>query len=126
MDKKPHLLIVEEEEGVRQLLRLAMERYGFTVSTAASGQEGIDYYRQHGPAVDVVLLDVRMKGLDGPQTFCQLQKLNPKVRACFMTGDTAASRGPELMAMGALEVFHKPFNSLAALAQRLRDHVQAQ
>jgi CheY-like chemotaxis protein len=119
--KELHLLIVEEEEGVRQLLKLALERDGFSVATAAGGQQGVDYFRANAAAIDLVLLDVRMRGIDGPQTLALIQQLQPQVRACFMTGDTAGSRTEELLGLGALRVFHKPFSSLADLAGTLRE-----
>jgi CheY-like chemotaxis protein len=44
---------------------------------AAGGQEALDLYQRHREAIDVVLLDVRMPGLDGPQTLAALRALNP-------------------------------------------------
>jgi CheY-like chemotaxis protein len=69
--------IVDDEASMRGLLRIGMHQQGFSVWLAASGREAIDVYRRH--RIDMVLLDVRMPGLDGPQTLAALQSLNPQV-----------------------------------------------
>jgi CheY-like chemotaxis protein len=116
---KPVLLVVEEEDGVRTLLRLALSRFGFTVLTAANGPEAVTVYQNAGQSIDLILMDVRMRGMDGPQTLDQIKQINPHVRCCFMTGDTAVSRREELLAAGALKVFRKPFLSMSQLAKAL-------
>jgi DNA-binding response OmpR family regulator len=60
-------------------------------------------------SVDLVLLDVRMAGRDGPETLAALQALDPSVRACFMTGDSGRYSDTELLNRGALAVIRKPF-----------------
>jgi DNA-binding NtrC family response regulator len=57
----------------------------------------------------VVLLEVRMPGMDGPHTLTALQKLCPTVRCCFMTGNPTPYTEEALLQMGAMRVFRKPF-----------------
>ena len=52
--------------------------YGFTVWSAANGPAALEVYRRQQDDIAVVLLDVRMPGLDGPQTLAELQRLNPR------------------------------------------------
>jgi DNA-binding NarL/FixJ family response regulator len=76
----------------------------------------------HGlPApIDVVLMDVQMPGLYGPQTFTLLREIDPHVRCVFMSGNTGRYSAEELIALGASRVLSKPFASMAGLAQTLR------
>ncbi len=112
------ILVVEEEEGIRNLLQLAFSNSGFKVLLAGNGHDALSL--SQGQAIDLVLLDVRMQGLDGPQTFTALRQVNEHVRCCFMTGDTSADREQELLALGGLHVFRKPFPSLNELTQTLQ------
>jgi CheY-like chemotaxis protein len=103
---KPGVLVADDEHPVRILVQLALEASGCYVWLAANGREAIDVYRKHRGKIAVVLLDVRMPGLDGPQTLQSLRKLNPGVRACFMSGDPDAYTS--LQRQGA-HVIAKPF-----------------
>jgi CheY-like chemotaxis protein len=119
------ILVADDEEGVRGVLDIGMRQQGFDVWLAADGREALDLYRRHGEAIDVVLLDVRMPGQDGPQTLAALQQLNPRVRCCFMSGDfdcyNEGGRGyteKKLRDLGAAGVLPKPFR-LDEIAQLL-------
>jgi CheY-like chemotaxis protein len=101
------------------LLQLGLQRAGFDVWLASNGREAIDVYREHRESIGVVLLDVRMPGLDGPGTLDALRELNPAVRACFMSGDTGAHHSQQLLRRGAASVLAKPFH-LKELADQLR------
>ena len=107
--RKYGILVVDDEACVRDILNLGMRQRGFAVSLAANGQEALDLYRRHRWTIDVVLLDVRMPELSGPQTLAGLQELNPEIRCCFMSGDTGSHTEAILGNPGAATVFSKPF-----------------
>src|SRR6476660_596485 len=90
------ILVVEEEEGIRTLLRLALHE-NFDVLLTANGDEALKLYQNKGVAIDLVLMDVRMQGRDGPSTLAALRQMNEHVRCCFMTGDTSSDREQELL-----------------------------
>ena len=117
--EKPGVLVVDDEHMVRIMVQLGLERNGFDVWLARNGREAIDLYRRHTEEIAVVLLDVRMPGLDGLQTLEVLRELNPEVLACFMSGDTGAYEPEELLQRGAAYVIAKPFR-LDDLANILR------
>ena len=116
---KPGVLVVDDEHMVRVMVQLGLERNGFQVWCASHGREAIELYRAHGEEIAVVLLDVRMPGLDGPQTLDALRELNRDVLACFMNADKCACQRDELMQRGAADVIAKPFH-LEELANTLR------
>jgi CheY-like chemotaxis protein len=113
------VLVVDDEHLVRIMVQLGLERSGFNVWLAANGREAIDLYRTHRQDIAVVLLDVRMPGLDGPRTLDALRELDPDVRVCFMSGNTGAHEQGELLQRGAAYVIAKPFH-LGDLADTLR------
>ena len=110
------VLVVDDEPVVLCLLKMFLPRMGFTVWTADSGQAALSLYEQLGKQIDLVLLDVRMPVLDGPQTLGELRRFDPDVKCCFMSGYTGQYTPDSLQQLGALAVFDKPFD----LACRVR------
>ena len=107
--ERPGILVVDDDQTVLGLLQIVFAGRGFQVWTASTGRSAVELYRQHQEAVSVVLLDVRMPDLDGPQTLAELRRINPGVRASFMSGFTGKYSSEELLALGAECCFEKPF-----------------
>ena len=117
--EKPGVLVVDDEQHIRQLLTLVLAREGFAVWSAAGGRAAAEFYRQHQDRIGVVLLDVRMPGLDGRGALAALQRINPDVRVLFVSGDTGQYEPEALLGMGAAGVLQKPFD-LAELSRAVR------
>jgi CheY-like chemotaxis protein len=113
------VFLVDDDDGMRRLLRVALSHYGFKVLTAAGGSEAVRHFGQLAGRVDVVLLDVHMPDLDGPSTLAELRRLDPDVVVLFMTG--FVDKHEDLLALGAADVVMKPFQNLRELAQRVRE-----
>jgi CheY-like chemotaxis protein len=122
--EKPGVLVVDDEHLVRVMVQLGLERDGFEVWSATDGWQAIRLYREHRDRIAVVLLDVHMPGLDGPQTLDALREVAPQVVACFMSGDACANEPEELRQRGVAYFLAKPFR-LDHLANVLRLLVQA-
>jgi DNA-binding response OmpR family regulator len=94
------------------------------VWAARGGRAGVEVFRREHPHVTLVLLDVRMPGMDGPQTLAELRRIRPDVCCCFMSGCTHPYTADGLLALGAAHLFTKPFvveellDVLARLARR--------
>jgi len=121
---KPGVLVVDDEHLVRIMVQLGLERNGFEVWLAANGREAIDLYRAHREDIAVVLLDLRMPDLDGPETLDALRELDPEVPACFMSSNTVAYERNELVRRGVAQVIAKPF-LIADLVNMLRRLTQS-
>jgi CheY-like chemotaxis protein len=102
--------VVDDDPMVRVMVQLGLERNGFDVWTASDGTEAIRLYRTHREHIAVVLLDVRMPGLDGLQTLDLLHQLNPDLAACFISGDMGGSDLGQLRPRGAAHFIAKPFH----------------
>jgi CheY-like chemotaxis protein len=108
--ERPTVLVVEDEPMVLKLLDTALRHYGFSVRLAAGGREAVETFRSDPGGIALVLMDVQMPGLDGPQTLAALRQIDPAVRCCFMSGDTGAYTVEDLLHCGAARVFPKPFH----------------
>lgn len=115
----PRLLIVDDEPAVRTLLTIGLSREGFDVTAASTGAEAVACFEQATRTIDLVLLDVNMPGLDGPQTMAALREINPNVRCCFMSGYLGRYSPEELSQLGSWRIFPKPFR-LKEIADSLR------
>lgn len=104
------ILVVDDDELVRNVLRLALQRSGFDVALAADGWEAVDLFSRDGANISAVLLDICMPGLDGLQTLERLHRISPETPVYFMTAGSVACAEPELVGLGAVQVFAKPFD----------------
>jgi len=107
-ERKYGILVVDDDGAVRNALNKALHGHGFDVWLAADGQEALELFWRHHETIDLVLLDVCMPGLDGPQTATALQQLKPQIRFCFMSGDLGGYTDRKLRDLGALAVIPKP------------------
>jgi two-component system chemotaxis response regulator CheY len=78
------VLIIDDDDAIRQLLRALLEREGFVVEEAADGQEGIERHRNR-PA-DIVITDIIMPNKDGVNTMFELLKMTPNLKIIAMSG----------------------------------------
>jgi CheY-like chemotaxis protein len=118
------VLVVDDEKMVRTVLALGLRSAGFAVWQAAGGREALEVYAENRDQIDVVLLDVRMPEMDGPQTFAALKELNAEVRCCFVSGDPGEYTVEGLLALGAVAYVSKPF-SLAEVEKLVRQAAHA-
>ena len=125
--RKRGILVVDDMELILELLKFALEPCGFAVWLAVDGDDAVDLFRQNRAEIDLVLLDVHMKGLDGPQTLAMLQRLDPDVLACFMTGSFSVYTEEDLLQRAAAYVFEKPFHTpdVARYLQRIVESTDA-
>jgi DNA-binding NtrC family response regulator len=107
------ILILDDEPGIRKLLRLTLEREGHTVIEAANGLEGVALFGERRP--DLVISDVAMPGLDGISAMRQIKAIDPTAPVVMMTGEGNTEIAIRAMALGASEYMVKPFEQTAAL-----------
>jgi signal transduction histidine kinase len=111
------ILLVEDEEFLRELMEEALVDAGYVVLSAASGAEALEKARAHAATIHLTLTDVVMPGMSGRELVRNLDPVKPGVRALYMSGyeeDDILRRG--LIDPGA-PLMHKPFNTEILLEQ---------
>lgn len=108
------VLLVEDNDMVRVILAAHLEEEGFFVLTAASGQEALALVKA-GEAVDVMVSDLSMPGMDGIATIQQVRALRPLLQCFLLTGYTSES--VSLFADNGFIVLHKPISGKRLAAQ---------
>jgi signal transduction histidine kinase/CheY-like chemotaxis protein len=112
------ILVVEDDENVRMLVKAMLDRCGFKTLTAEDGKDAIRVFQESGE-VQLLLTDVIMPNMSGRELATRLQRIAPGLKVLFMSGYTAdemASKGVS----GRLNILRKPFDA-DTLAQRVRD-----
>jgi two-component system OmpR family response regulator len=115
------LLLVDDDDDIREIARLSLERLGgWTVVAASSGDDAVELVAREGPFT-VVLLDVMMPGSDGPATLQRLRSgvLDAHTPIVFLTAKVQPADRRRLHALGAAGVIAKPFDPMQ-LSQQLR------
>lgn len=103
------ILLVDDEEGVLEICRDLLDRYGYEAATARSGEEALEVYRKEGGAIDLVFLDLHMPGMGGRRCMQALLDINPGLRVVVATGDAYGEDAKEALEMGAVRFVPKPY-----------------
>jgi two-component system, cell cycle sensor histidine kinase and response regulator CckA len=83
------ILVIDDDEGVREIARTVLVAHGFTAAVAADGQEGLLHYMKHRDLVKVVVTDMMMPGIQGREVIAELLHLNPDICVVAMSGIAA-------------------------------------
>jgi two-component system, cell cycle sensor histidine kinase and response regulator CckA len=114
---KETLLLVEDEEGVRKMVRISLERCGYTVLAAASGPEALEVARLHEGTIDVLITDMVMPRMHGSDLAEKLLVDRPGIAVIFMSGYPGDTfHGKKALDAGA-SFLQKPFAPITLIAK---------
>jgi DNA-binding response OmpR family regulator len=116
------ILLVEDEAQVRALARRVLAGSGYTVLEAESGEDALRLLREHGGPVHLLLTDVVMPGMSGPEVARRVGDARPGVRVLYMSGYTDEKLSAADLRRGGLLL--KPF-SMDELVRRVRAAIDA-
>ena len=103
----PRLMLVDDELAYLETLIKRLTRRGYAVRSAGGGQEALDELARD-PDVDVVVLDVRMPGMDGIETLRRLKERHPLIEVVMLTGHASVEAAIRGMEIGAFDYLMKP------------------
>ena len=101
------ILIIDDEKLVRWSLQQKLSKEGYEVESSPTGEEGLNLIRNDG--YDLVLLDLRLPGMDGVQVLQEIRKLEKEIAVVMLTADTGIARAVECVRLGAHNYLCKPF-----------------
>jgi PAS domain S-box-containing protein len=120
------ILVVDDEETIRFLVRDILEEIGYKVIAAEDGYRAVEMYAERLAEIDLVILDMTMPGMGGRETFEKLKKLNPRVLAVLSTGYSEDERARQMLALGVKAFVQKPYriDDLAGAVRRILDSAE--
>ena len=102
------ILVVDDEESIRDLLRLVLTREGYSVVTANGGEEAIEYLEAQ--RFDLVITDLVMPRVNGVEVLRAARRIDPNYPVMVITGYPSVETVTELVRLGAGDYLTKPFN----------------
>ncbi|MFV0438048.1 MAG: sigma-54-dependent transcriptional regulator [Desulfopila sp.] len=109
------ILIVDDEKIQREMLQGFLEKQGYQVLVAASGEETLQLFRAN--PVQLVLIDQRMEGMNGDEVIARMRQESPLVRAIMITAYGSVATAVKVMQLGADDFLEKPVDLLELLAR---------
>jgi DNA-binding NtrC family response regulator len=100
------VLLVDDEKDFIEMLSLRLEEVGEKITVAYSGQEALDALEKDD--IDVVILDIKMPGMDGIEVLREIKKKFPMVEVIMLTGHGSTETAVEGMKLGAFDYLMKP------------------
>jgi two-component system cell cycle sensor histidine kinase/response regulator CckA len=121
------VLLVDDEEFVRDLGQAILTELGYRVVLAADGAEALEVYEALGDEIDLVILDLTMPRLSGRQVMAEILKDRPQARIIISSGYSDETRETDLTALGAAAFIPKPYRleHLARVVRRVLDQARA-
>ena len=113
-----NLLVVDDEELIRNLSKTILTALGYKVTTFAQGQDAVDHFREHWRNVDLVILDMIMPKMNGTETYRLLKQIRPDVKVLLSSGYSLNGTAQALLNEGVKGFIQKPF-TIAQLSEKL-------
>jgi DNA-binding NtrC family response regulator len=105
---KPRILVIDDESGIRDSLKMILEYEGYEVMQAATGEEGVKLVEREAP--DLVFLDIKMPGMDGLELQRKMREAHPEIIIIIMTGYASVETAVQALKDGAYDYITKPFD----------------
>ena len=104
-----NILVVDDEEWIRDIATEMLEHYGYNVFSAHSGEEALNVYNRQGDEIDLVILDLGMPGMGGHKCLKELLNLDPDLKVIIASGYSPDGEMKEVLASGASSFVAKPY-----------------
>ena len=118
------ILMVDDEENIREITRATLEKFGYRVLTAIDGTDALAAYAEQRDRISVVITDMMMPYMDGAATIRALRRLNPNLKIIAASGLTINEKSADVQALGVNASLAKPYTAeklLITLANVLHD-----
>ncbi len=103
------ILLVDDEECLRELLSEFLSDAGYTVHSSCNGTEALEYFRLHGDAIDLVITDLGMPGMGGEELFGRLKEIDPGVKVMISSGYLDRAAKEHMLQLGISAILKKPY-----------------
>lgn len=110
LSDKAFILIIEDEENIRRILREMLESVNYKVILAETAKEGLEIYQKDRANIRMVILDYNLPDNDGLSILKKLRKINPDIRVLLTSGFNVEQKLNGILKPGRVEFIRKPFN----------------
>ena len=103
------ILLVDDEEMITEVMGTLLKRLNYQVLCVNSGEEAVDIIKAGTPAIDIVVLDLLMPGMDGETTFDAIRTLQPRLPVILSSGQHDRGRVSNILNKGCNDFIQKPY-----------------
>ena len=114
------ILLVDDQDAVLNVGRAILQKLGYTVTSAKSGEDALILYERDQDQIDLVILDMVMPIMNGGETYEALKKINPKIKVILSSGYSLNGQAIRIMKKGCNGFIQKPFN-IGELSNKIRE-----
>lgn len=114
------IMVVDDEESMRLIMADFLGQLGYQILSASNGQEALRVAEEYSGRIDLLLTDVKMEGLTGPELAEKLLKKRPEAKVVFISGFPEGSLAPDGVLKPGTILVQKPF-SMKLLSAKLRE-----
>ncbi len=114
------ILLVDDDDDIRETTTELLESRGFEVLTAYDGEKALAMYQEHEETIDIVVLDMIMPNMGGNEAFDKLMEINPQVKVLLSTGYSLEGQAADIVNKGCAGYIQKPFN-IADLTRKIME-----
>jgi CheY-like chemotaxis protein len=119
------ILLAEDHDGLRDTAQEMLQALGYRILAASDGTKALELFKQNADQIDLIVMDVVMPSLSGPEAYLEMSAMRPGVRVIFTTGYTPKAKALVSMVERGAVVLRKPY-SLTSLSQAVRGALQPQ
>src|SRR5205809_1763240 len=122
MATAPSILVIDDEQGILETLRILLKNEGFDITTAQGGKAGLEQLK--GSAPDIVLTDLKMPGVTGIEILSAVRGQDPETPVILMTAQASLQTAIQAVNEGAFYYIQKPFSNddMVAICRRAAEH----
>jgi len=124
MGIEDHVLIIDDEDMVREGMADALTATGMQILTASDGPTGVHLFRKYQQKLKLVLLDLSMPGMSGEEIFHQLRTIDPHIPILLVSGYSEAKVMERFVSAGLTGFIQKPY-TMESLLQQVQSHLAA-
>ena len=106
---KATILFLDDERMVLDVGKHMLEKLGYHVYVAESGEQAIDLYQKYQHQIDLVIIDMVLPGLTGGQIYDRLKKINPDIKTLLSSGYSIRGEATDILSRGCNGFIQKPF-----------------
>jgi two-component system cell cycle sensor histidine kinase/response regulator CckA len=119
------ILLAEDHEGLRDTAQEILQGLGYHVLVACDGKSATELFKTNADQIDLIIMDVVMPRLSGPEAYWEMSAMRPGIRVIFTTGYAPKAKSLVAMVEKGASILQKPY-SLTSLSQRVRAALEHQ
>ena len=117
------ILLAEDHEGLRDTAQEMLQALGYRILAASDGAKALELFKLNADEIDLIVMDVVMPSLSGPEAYLEMSALRPGIPVIFTTGYTPKAKALVSMVERGAAILRKPY-SLVSLSQSVRGALQ--